>query len=89
MIESFTTLLTAALALAGILGVILLLGRAMRHTSLLRPPASGRTLVLTETLALDSRRRLYLVRHGNRAVLLLTGGETDLVVGWLDPPTPP
>ena len=59
-------------------------GRALRHAGLARPAASGRVLVLKDTLVLDTRRRLYLIGHGSRAVLLLTGGETDLVVGWLD-----
>jgi flagellar protein FliO/FliZ len=34
-------------------------------------------------LALDSGRRLHLVRCEGRDVLLLTGGPQDVVVGWL------
>ena len=74
MFEGVSTLLSAAGVLAGIVGLILMA----------RPAAQGRALVLKDTLVLDTRRRLYLVGHGSRAVLLLTGGETDLVVGWLD-----
>jgi flagellar protein FliO/FliZ len=88
MTDSLSTLLTAAVALLGIVGLILLIGRVLRHTSFVRPKSAGSQLVLSDTIALDARRRLHLVRHGERSVLLLTGGETDLVVGWLDAPKP-
>ena len=89
MADSVIALLTSLAVLGGIVGVILLLGRALRHTSLGRPRSSGRALVVTDTIALDARRRLHLVRHGDRQVLLLTGGASDIVVGWLDGPSPP
>jgi len=89
MADSVTTLLTSAAALAGIVGVILLIGRALRYTSLGKPTSSARLLIVKDTIALDARRRLHLVQHGDRAVLLLTGGETDIVVGWLDGPKSP
>ena len=69
--------------------MILLIGRVLRHTSFGRPRSAARLLIVKDTIALDARRRLHLVQHGDRAVLLLTGGETDLVVGWLDGPAPP
>ncbi len=84
MLDTMGTLLTAALALAGVLGAIVLLGRALRHTPLARTTGGTRTLAIKETLALDSRRRLHAIEAGGKTVLLLTGGETDLVVGWLD-----
>ena len=87
--DSLTTLLTGAAALAGIVGLILLIGRALRHTSLGKPQSSARLLILRDTLVLDARRRLYLIQHGDRTVLLLTGGETDVVVGWVDGPKTP
>jgi flagellar protein FliO/FliZ len=86
---SLTMLVTAAAALAGIVGVILLLGRVLRHTNLGRPQSSARLLIVQDTISLDARRRLHLIQHGERSVLLLTGGETDLVVGWSDGPKPP
>ena len=89
VVDSITTLLTASVALAGILGLILLIGRALKYTSFARPGSSGRLLVVRESIALDARRRLHLVQHGNRMVLLLTGGESDLVVGWVDGPASP
>jgi hypothetical protein len=89
MFDSLTSLATSAFALAGIIGVIMLIGRVLRHTSLGRPARSGRLLIVTDTIALDTRRRLHLVQHGERSVLLMTGGSNDLVVGWTDGPKPP
>jgi flagellar protein FliO/FliZ len=89
MANSLTTLLTSAVALAGIVGVILLIGRALRFTSFVKPRSSGGTLIVKDSIALDARRRLHLVQHGDRQVLLLTGGESDVVVGWLDGPKSP
>lgn len=51
------------------------------------PPAqSPRALALKETIALDPRRRVHLVRCGDKHVLLLTGGTQDQVIGWVDAP---
>jgi flagellar protein FliO/FliZ len=86
---SLTALLTGAAALAGVVGVILLIGQVLRHTSLARPQSSARLLIVKDSISLDARRRLHLIQHGERCVLLLTGGETDLVVGWLDGPKSP
>jgi hypothetical protein len=82
-------LLTSAAALAGVVGVILLIGQVLRHTSFARPRSTARLLILQDTISLDARRRLHLIRHGERSVLLLTGGETDVVVGWQDGPKSP
>jgi flagellar protein FliO/FliZ len=75
-------------ALAAVLALILLSGRAAR-TLLARRPQAGRRLALLETLALDPRRRLVLVSCDGREALLLTGGPTDLAVGWLAPQPEP
>jgi hypothetical protein len=82
-------LLTSAAALAGVVGVILLIGRVLRHTSFANRKSAARLLIVKDTISLDARRRLHLIQHGDRAVLLLTGGETDVVVGWLDMPGSP
>lgn len=79
-----TTAITAAASLAGVVALILLAGRLARRAGL-APQGSGR-LRLEETVALDARRRLVLVRCDGRALLLLTGGAQDQVVGWLPPP---
>jgi flagellar protein FliO/FliZ len=73
--------ITAAAALIGVVALILLAGRLARRAGL-APQGSGR-LRVEETVALDARRRLVLVRCDGRALLLLTGGAQDQVVGWL------
>lgn len=81
-----STPLLAALALAAVLGLILLIARALRGTGLMpRTGAGGGRLGLVQVLALDPRRRLHLVRCDGRELLLLTGGTNDQVIGWLDP----
>ena len=77
----WTTMLTAAAALAGVLAALVLALRGLRAASLAR--RAGRRLVVEEALALDGHRRLVLVRCDGRALLLLTGGPQDVVLGWL------
>jgi flagellar protein FliO/FliZ len=83
MLLGFNTLLTAVAALGGVLALVWLGARAARLTGLAPRPAGRRILALQDAIALDSRRRLLVVRCGARDVLLLTGGAQDLVVGWL------
>ena len=71
-------------ALAAVLALVLLSGRAA-STLLARRPQPGRRLALREALPLDPRRLLLLVACDGREALLLTGGPTDIVVGWLSP----
>ena len=73
------TLVSAIAALGAVLALVLLAGRVARLT---RSPA-GRRLALLETLALDRSRRLSIVRCDGRELLLMTGGGSDTVVGWL------
>ncbi len=73
-------LLTAALALAGVLGALVLALRGLRAAGMAR---GGTRLGVEEAVALDARRRLVLVRCDGRQLLLLTGGAQDQVVGWL------
>jgi flagellar protein FliO/FliZ len=75
-----TGLLTAAAALIGVLGALVLVLRAIAARGLQRP---GRRLAVEEAVALDARRRLVLARCDGRALLLLTGGTQDQVIGWL------
>lgn len=73
--------LTAVAALAGVLALILLAGRLARRSGL--APQGGGRLRIEESIALDTRRRLVLLRCDGRGLLLLTGGAQDQVVGWL------
>jgi flagellar protein FliO/FliZ len=81
MFPSLASLLITLLALAVVLGLILLAQRLARFTGLV--PKGGVRLQVAETLALDPRRRLHLVACDGRHVLLLTGGGQDQVIGWL------
>lgn len=80
------TALTAAAALGAVLGIILLVGRGVRAFRL-TPNLAGRRLRLRESLALDRTRRLQVVSCDGRDLLLLTGGGSDQVVGWLPVPS--
>ena len=73
------SLFSSLLALATVLGLILLSGRLLRNTRF-----SGKAdarLALNDSIALDAKRRLVLVRADQREFLLLTGGGCDLCLG--------
>lgn len=77
------TWLRAAAALVGVLALIGLAARVLRRSPL-AARASGR-VVVTDSVALDARRRVVVVRCDGREVLVLIGGPADLVIGWLPP----
>ena len=83
MNATLTSLLTACAALVAVLALIWLAARLLRASKLVTLPASQRSLAVREILPLDAGRRLYLIGCQNRAVLLLTGSNNDVVVGWL------
>jgi len=90
MVIGYASILTAVVALAAVLALIWLAGRMARFGGMAQRPIDGRLLSVQDVIALDTRRRLHLIKCGNRRVLLLTGGTQDIVVGWLDPEqTPP
>ncbi|HEX3402764.1 MAG TPA: hypothetical protein VHT74_20820 [Acetobacteraceae bacterium] len=88
MVISVATLLTAVAALAAVLALIWLAGRMARFGGMARRPVNG-MLTVQDVIALDSRRRLHLIKCEERRVLVLTGGTQDVVVGWLDRDEPP
>lgn len=92
------SLTTALGGLAVVLALVLLAARAARafglgHALPLRsggaPGGQARRLVLAETLALDPRRRLMLVRCDGRDLLVLTGGAQDVLLPVPPAPAPP
>jgi flagellar protein FliO/FliZ len=89
MVTSSISILTAIGALAAVLALIWLAGRAARLGGMAKRPANGRLLAVQDVIALDTRRRLHLVKCEGRRVLLLTGGAQDVVVGWIDREEPP
>ena len=69
-------------ALIAMVALLLLLGRAARLAGFAHR-GSGNRLRIEESVALDARRRITLVRVDGRAVVLLTGGSTDCCLGWV------
>lgn len=75
----------AGAALAAVLLLALLAAHGLRGTAVARH--TGRRLRIEEAIALDTRRRLVLIRCDQREALLLLGDGAGTVVGWL--PAPP
>lgn len=78
----YTNILTAFVALAAVIGLVVLVGRLARSTGLARAQ-SGRRLVVGEAMPLDRTRSLRIVSCDGREVLLLVGGGNDVCLGWL------
>ena len=79
-----STGLSAAGALAGVLGLIWLFGRGARLAGLAsRPARTGKIISIAEVVPLDARRRLYLISCRDRQLLLLIGPGGDHAIGWL------
>ena len=72
------SLFSSSLALTAVLGLILLAARLFRVTNL--GNKTNQRLALLTSVALDTKRRLILVRADNREFLLLTGGGNDVCV---------
>lgn len=79
---SYTSLLTALIALAAVVGLVMLAGRLARATGLAKSKV-GQRLALRETIQIDRARSLRIVSCDGREVLLLVGGGSDVLLGWL------
>lgn len=82
------TLLLAGAVLAGLCALLLLTPRLIRSLGYDPSARPGRRLAVVEATAIDPRRRLVLARCDGREVLLLIGGATDIVIGWLPAAAP-
>jgi flagellar protein FliO/FliZ len=69
MINSSASILTAVAALIAVLALIWLAGRAARFGGMAQRPANGRLLAVQDVIALDTRRRLLLVKCEQRRVV--------------------
>jgi flagellar protein FliO/FliZ len=78
-------IISALAVLAAILALIWLAARGARQLCLVTRAGRSRRLVLAETLPLDARRRVHLIRCDGHEFLLLTGGASDAVIGWVRP----
>lgn len=79
---SYTSLATAFISLAAVIGLVVLAGRMARATGLVKS-RQGQRLALSETLQIDRSRSLRIVSCDGREILLLIGGGSDVVLGWL------
>lgn len=84
--DRLSTIPLAIAALAATIAAILLLAALARRSGLAAAARPGRRLAVIETVSLDPRRRLVLARCDGAEALLLIGGESDQVVGWVRPP---
>lgn len=73
-------LLRAAFALGLVILLILVFGAVLRRFGNAGLQRQGKRLAVSESLMLDARRRLVLVRRDGREHLLLLGPGGDLVV---------
>ncbi|RYF10862.1 MAG: hypothetical protein EOO77_20635 [Oxalobacteraceae bacterium] len=79
---SYTSLATAFISLVAVIGLVVLAGRMARATGLVKS-RQGQRLALRETLQIDRTRSLRIVSCDGREILLLIGGGSDVVLGWL------
>jgi flagellar biogenesis protein FliO len=71
----------AGAALCVVIALVLLTGLLARRTwPGARPPPEPTALRLRASLAVDGRRRLHLIEAPGAAVLVLTGGATDVLL---------
>ena len=80
-----TSILTAVAALAAVVGLVLLAARAARAAGLAQL-RKGQRLAVLESLPIDRTRSLRIVSCDGRELLLLVGGGSDVVLGWLPAP---
>ncbi len=81
-----STVLFAIAALAAVLCLVWASARVARFSGLAPRAGTARRLGVVETLALDPRRRLYIVRCDGRELLLLAANNHDALIGWLNRP---
>lgn len=76
--------LTTLAALAAVIVMILLVRYGSRLVGLMPSRAASPGILSVEaSLALDPKRRLCLIDCGGHRMLLLTGGPSDVLLGWL------
>ncbi len=75
--------LAAIAALCVVVALILAVSRGARLLGIPLPTRTGQRMTVTETVALDVKRRLHLVMVDGRTVMLMTGPDSSVVVGWL------
>ena len=82
---SSLALLRAVMALSVVLGLIMGATWLLRRYGGRLPLRRSSRLAVVETLPLDNRRRLLLIRRDDRLHLIMTGGANDLLIETLPP----
>lgn len=81
------TLVSATAALGAVLGLVLLSAAAARRFGFARPgPPRSRTharLAIQASLPLDRLRTVHIIRCDGRDLAVLTGGSSDVALGWM------
>ena len=72
---------TAAGALAVVLGLLWAVARLARRGGLAMP--GPRRVRVLEATPIDSRRRAVILQVDGREALIVTGGPQDSFIGWL------
>lgn len=85
MDDFYFSYLRFILVLILVLGLILFIGWLLRrfplnHVSFRSLRGQQRRLAIIESLPLDNRRRLVLIRRDGKQHLLLLGGTTDMLI---------
>ncbi|WP_338333319.1 flagellar biosynthetic protein FliO [Acetobacter sp. LMG 32666] len=77
--------MTCIVAFAAVIGLIFLSRYVLKF---MEPYLSrGRqtpNLAVMESVAVDPRRRVSVIRYGQKKGLVLTGGSSDVFMGWVD-----
>jgi flagellar biogenesis protein FliO len=79
------SVLVAVCSLTSIIAFLLVGTRLMRRRLMSVGLPSTRALRLCETLPLDPKRRIHLLECEGSKVLVMTGGGSDQVIGWVQP----
>ncbi len=80
----------ALFALIATLALVVGAAYGARRLGMLQPGGAGpKRMRITETLMLDARRRMVIVRVDNREHVLLLGAANDVVVGEMAAKEPP
>lgn len=83
--------ITCIVAFAVVIGLIFLSRYGLKFVEpYLLKGRQARDLAVMESVAVDQRRRVSVIRYGQKKGLILTGGGNDVFMGWVDEgPTPP
>ena len=77
--------ITCIVAFAVVIGLIFLSRYGLKFVEpYLLKGRQTRDLAVLESVAVDQRRRVSVIRYGQKKGLILTGGGNDVFMGWVD-----